>query len=269
MDHLANAIPAKDLKLSENYKIKVALTGPSGSGKSTGFTTMPGNILVIDYDGRKETYEGYPNVDVLPCEHPDPLSPKAWTMAEEIRKEIVKKVKDKTFDYDSVIEDGLSSLLSICMRWCLLLDPKRGLGGVPAMQHYLPQMVKVADHIKSYISLPIHYGLAMHLEIIEDEEMGGLKYLPKATGKMRTDIPNWFNESYFCWRKDSEDKKTEYFWNTSGTGKWDFLKSTLNSQGKNWNDPIRVDLNKEPAGFRLLWEKRFKTKGTKNDKNRA
>ena len=241
----------------KDYKIKGMLAGPSGTGKTQSASTLPGRLLYIDYDGRSETLAGLESVDIIDCYDADPKSPKAWMKAEEIKKEIWSQVRKQTFPYDGIIEDGLSQMLRYCMNWSLLLDPKRGLGGTPAQQHWMPQMKNVGDHILSLKSLPLHYLLTAHLEIIEDQDMGGLKYFPKATGKMRTEIPGWFNECYFCHRHPDDNGKLRYYWTTSGNGRWDFLKSTLNQLGKYWNDPIEINFSKEPVGFKDLLERRF------------
>ena len=254
---LEGAKPATEMVLPENYKIKGMLAGPSGTGKTQSAATLPGKLLYIDYDGRSETLAGLPNIEILDCYDSDPKSPKAWMKAEDIKKEIWSQVRKGQFSYDGIVEDGLTQMLRYCMNWSLLLDPKRGLGGAPAKQHYMPQMKNVSDHILSLKSLPIHYLLTAHLEIIEDEEMGGLKYLPKATGKMRTEIPGWFNECYYCSREKDKNGKLRYYWTTAGAGRWDFLKSTLNQLGKYWEDPIEVNFKKEAVGFGDLLGRRF------------
>jgi len=256
---LESATPATDITL-ENYKIKAMLAGPSGTGKTQSASTLPGKLLVIDYDGRKETLAGLPHIETLDCYDADPKSPKAWMKAEDIRREIWSQVRAKSFPYDGIVEDGLTQMLRYCMNWSLLLDPKRGLGGAPAKQHYMPQMKNVSDHVLSLKSLPVHYLLTAHLEIIEDEEMGGLKFLPKATGKMRTEIPGWFNECYFCHRHNDDEEKLRYYRTTAGTGRWDFLKSTLNQLGRWWEDPIEIDFSKKAVGFGDLLERRFPKK---------
>jgi len=250
--------PAIEMNIGENYKIKALLVSESGAGKTQSMTTMPGKILLIDYDGRKETVAGLAHIETLDCYDPDPKSPKAWDKAEKARKEIWSQVREGKFPFDSIVEDGLTRLLRYGMNWALLLDPKRGLGGTPAKQHYMPQMKNVSDHVLSMLALPLHYGLTAHLELVEDEEMGGMKFLPKATGKMRTEIPGWFNETYHCFREKDKEGKVKYFWTTMGSGRWDFLKSTMNQLGKFWSDPIPLDFDKSPVGFQDLWERRFK-----------
>lgn len=255
---LESVRPATDMIIGDNYKIKGMLTGPSGTGKRLSSTTLPGKLLLLDFDGRKETVAGLVNVETLDCYDSDPHSPKGWTRAEEARRDIWSSVRKGNLPYDGIIEATLTSILRYCMNWSLLLDPKRGLGGSPAKQHYMPQMKNVSDHILAMKSLPLHYILTAHLEIIEDEEMGGLKYLPKATGKMRTEIPAWFNECYFCSREKDKDGHLRYYWTTKGTGRWDFLKSTLNQLGKYWEDPVEIDFDNKLVGFTDLLERRFK-----------
>jgi len=255
---LDGATSATSLELPSNYKIKGMLAGPSGSGKTQSASTLPGKLLLVDYDGRSETLAGNPNVDIINCYDPDPKSPKGWMKAEEVRKQLWVDTRAQKLEYAGVIEDGLTQMLRYCMNWSLLLDPKRGLGGSPAKQHYMPQMKNVSDHVLSLKSLPVHYILTAHLEIIEDEEMGGLKYLPKATGKMRTEIPGWFNECYYCSREKDKNGQLRYYWTTAGAGRWDFLKSTLNQLGKWWKDPIEINFSTPNVGFADLLGRRFK-----------
>lgn len=174
-------------------------------------------------------------------------------------------VRHGVLPYDSIVEDGLTMMLRYAMNWSLMVDPsgKTGLGGAPAQHHYMPQMHAVSNHIVSMKGLPVHYGLSAHLELIEDTERGGLKFLPKATGKMRTEIPSWFNETYHCFRETDAAKKVKYFLRTAGAGKWDFFKSSMNVLGKFWDDPIPVVFGKEwpgdgsSVGFASLLDRRF------------
>jgi len=143
------------------------------------------------------------------------------------------------------------------MNWALLLDPKTGLGGSPAQQHYSPQMKAFADHILSMKELPCHYIFCGHLELVESPADGSVLYLPKVIGKTsRTEIAGWFDEIYYCQRNRSSDG-IAYSWVTQGTGKLDFFGSTLNHLGKYWKDPITINFKKKPVGFADLLERRF------------
>jgi hypothetical protein len=245
------------LMTREDYRIKGLLVGPSGSGKTQSALTLPGRKLLIDYDGRWETAVGYPDTKIIKLFEPNPESPKSWLSCENLRKLLWRSVRNNAFEYDAIIEAGLTSMLSYAMNWSLTLDPKKGLGDTPAMQHWMPQMFNVESHIKSMKQLPCHYILEAHVEYIDQEEGSDSIYTPKATGKMRTAIPGWFNECYRCSSEKKKAGKVGFFWETTGFGKWDFLKSTLNNLGKYWKDPIEIDFNIEPVGFDKLLGLRF------------
>jgi hypothetical protein len=98
------------------------------------------------------------------------------------------------------------------------------------------------------------------MDLIENSDTGEAFYVPKITGKLRTEVSNWFNECIYCYRQEElvGDKRVlSYFWNTKGTGKWEFFKSALNLEGKFWDDPVKVDLNEKPCGFAKLLELRY------------
>lgn len=254
---LSEARPAEDVTRDE-HRFRCFMVGETGSGCTTSLVTLPGKILVIDYDRRASSLAGLPNIEVLACHEPDPKSPKAWARAMEIRREIWSQIRNHKFPYDAVCEDGLSSMNRICMYWSLLLDPKRGLGGSPAQQHYGPHIKNLSDHIISMIALPVHYILTGHFNIVTDPE-GNSKYLPKVYGaQMRTDIPTWFDETYLSYKRPKTRKTgTEYLWHTEGFGKFEFFKSSLNQRGKYWENPFKLDLEEETAGFKKLLDLRF------------
>ena len=264
--HLEAAKPMEEVTAA-NYLIRSLLLGKTGSGKTTSAAlTLPGKTLVIDYDNRAQGLAGFPNIEVLPCLEPDPRSPKAWIKAEEIRREIASQCRQGKFPYAGVIEDGMSSMNRFSMNWALLLDSKRGLGGSPAKQHYGPQITNLTNHILAMTALPVHYILTGHFNLIEDEKEKTFQYLPKVYGQqMRTDVPTWFDECYFATHKVGENGDDEYFWHTSGVDKYDFMKSSLNSLGRYWNSPVRINLTKSPAGYQQLLAYRFE-KGGKDDK---
>jgi hypothetical protein len=138
-------IKSTELASPLNYKLKVLLAGPSGSGKTTSLCTLPGKKLIIDYDGRKASLAGLPNVEVIDLFDPDPRQPQAWAKAEKLREELWTLVRAKhpeqptlegKLPWDSIAECGLTSLTAYAMNWSLLLPGagNRGLGGAPAQQ---------------------------------------------------------------------------------------------------------------------------------------
>jgi len=240
-----------------NFKWKVFLAGSSGAGKTMALTTLPGKKLLVDFDNRADTVAGLPGIDIYPCHEPEPKSPKAWDKAERLRKVIISEVRQGIFPYDSVLFDGLTMLGRMSLNWALTLDSKRGLGGSPAQQHYGPQMDNLAKYVLSTITLPIHVAWTGHIELIEEKETGRHRNLPKITGKLRTEVANWFNETYFCYRQPDDKGKLKYYWQTGGSGKNEFFKSSLNQLGKFWEDPILIDFEQEEVGFQDLFQRRF------------
>lgn len=261
MNILESAKPTEGANRA-SYLIKALIVGSSGSGKSTGAAlTLPKPVLVIDYDNRGASVAGYDGIKVITeaVVEPNPKSPIAWAKAEQLKDELWTAVRRGTLEYRSILESGLSSMNRIAMFWALLLDPKRGLGGSPAKQHYNPQIKNLQDHILSMLNLPVNYVLEAHYDIEKDEESGGTIFLPKIYGgKARTELPGLFNECYHSYHlTDPEEKKERYFWHTKGFDRFDFMKSSLNQLGKYWVDPVEIDLGESPAGFQKLLELRF------------
>lgn len=248
MSILDQAIPAEEEIL--NPKISsMLITGASGSGKKTVASTGPAPRLVIDISNRAQTLLGFKQVSILKSFEEDPNSPKAYERVERIRKELWSLaracVKDnKPFPWGTIILTDMSELFKVAMNWSLILNPKRGLGGAPAEHHWMPQMYNVENTIKSFLGLPCLVIVTGHEDIIDDEMEGKAYYLPKGTGKLRTAIPNWFNETYYAWREPGK-KNTRFFLSTQGSSKREYLKSSMNQLESIWKDPIEVEISLE------------------------
>ena len=263
---LDRAKSAGEMAIQKGYRLKVLQVSPSGNGKTQNTITLPQEegkeILLIDYDNRAQSLYGELGIKILTLFDPDPNSPKAWVAAEVLRRELWGLVKGGVFPYSAIVEDGLSMMLQIAMNHALTFDMEHvGLGGAPGQSHWMPQIHFIRSHINSMRMLPCHYVLNAHLESLNDGVDGVLKYFPKVTKSLRPELPAWFNETYLCRKKVAEGKdgkkKLSYYWITSGTGKFDFFKSTLNTQGKFWNDPMKINLDEKPAGFSKLLALRF------------
>lgn len=255
--YLDAAVEAAAIGISERFLFKGMLVGPSKSGKTQASLTAPGRKLVLDYDGRSETAAGWPRTKLISFHEPDPKSPIAWDKASDVRKELWALARKNELPFDTIVEDGLSTMNHAAMYSALLLDGRRGLGGAPAQQHWLPQIKYLRDHIRSMIGLPVNYILTGHFDLERDEAEGSIKYLPKTTRSLRTEIPNWFNEVYRSYREQTKDG-VKYFWQTSGTDKYDFFGSTLNHLGAFWIDPIPLDFSTPgPWGITALLCARF------------
>ena len=263
---LSRAKDTSTMAIQKGYRLKVLQVAASGRGKTQNLITLPREegkeILVIDFDNRAHCLYGEPGIKLLTLFDPDPNSPKAWVAAEYLRRELWSLVKKGDFPYSAVCEDGLSMMLRIAMNHALTFDMEHvGLGGAPGQSHWLPQIHFITTHINSMRMLPCHYVLNAHPEAVPDGVDGQLKYFPKVTKSLRPELPAWFNETFLCGKKVAEGKdgkkKLLHYWITTGTGKYDFFKSTLNTQGKYWKDPVIVDLEEKPAGFSKLLALRF------------
>lgn len=266
MGILETAQPATKVT-AQSLKLKVLLVGDSGTGKTTGACTLPGKKLLVDLDGRSESIAGIENVSVVKIIEPRPEQPRAWLDLETLKEEIWLQVRQDKFPHDSLIIDGISSMCKYAMNWSLMLtgaDGKlmgRAPGGGAAMPHYAPAMNRLDRTINSLLALPINVLFTAHVDLYEDEHLKTLTFYPKIIGKLRSEISNWFNETYLTKTSRGGDGETKYYWLTkSGGDRTPFIKSALNQFGKFWNDPIAVDFNKKSKGFELLLEKRFGTK---------
>ena len=170
-------------------------------------------------------------------------------------------VKKKEFPFSAVVEDSLSMMGQVAMNDATTLDTEHlGLGGSPGQSHWLPQIHYLRTHINGMRLLPCHYVLNAHLDsmVVGDT---GVKYYPKTTRSLKPEIPTWFNETYRIGRKAKEGGGVVYYWMTAGSGRYDLLKSTLNTRGKFWKDPVVLNLDKKVAGFSKVLALRFgKTK---------
>ena len=250
----------------KKHKWKAFLAGPSGSGKTMAIATLPGKKLLVDFDNRAATVAGLPDIDVYSVHEANPRSPKAWDRAVRLLEVITSEIRQGIFPYDGIFFDGLTMMGRVSLNWALLLDSGRGLGGSPARQHYGPQMDNLAKFVLSTLALPVHIIYTGHIELFQDDSTGAQKFYPKVTGKLRTEVANWFNETYYCYRTPNEDGRLCYYWQTAGSGRQEFFKSSLNSLGRYWEDPIQIDFDSEEAqGFNGLWEKRFHPKAKKEE----
>jgi len=234
----------------DSFRIKALLVGDSGSGKSTSAITLPGRKLVFEADKRSESLAGFPSIDILDCTD--------WEETTAGLEDLWALARSGSFPYEAVIFDSLTSLGRLAMNWSLELRNKegkitpRGLGGVPAEQHYYPQMYALSQLVLSAIPLPCHVIFTGHLDIYEDKVLNTIDIYPKVTGKVRTEVSSWFNETYLCTRKGGK-----HYWVTAPFQRYTFLKSAINQLGKYWSSEILVDFEAPPTGFEHVLDLRF------------
>ena len=239
----------KPEELAQRSRIRALLAGSSGSGKTTGALTLPGKLLLIDLDGRAEAAIPFGDrVEIVEIVESSARSPRAWMELTALLREL-KAFSKGSFPYEGVILDGLTAANRLAMTFALTLDKTRGLGGTAARHHYGPAMNEIFLLLNDLLGLPCNIVVVCHLELHEDEESGGSMLFPKVVGKFRSELPGMFNETYITKRAietlPGHPESLRYLWITKGSGKFDFAKSTFNSLGEIWNDPLDVTLTKE------------------------
>jgi hypothetical protein len=259
---LPQARKAKEID-EKTYRIKALLVGPSGGAKSTLAATVPGRKLVVDLDQRSESLVGMPDVDIIEIGEPDIDNPTAYDKLVQVKDELWDLANAGELPYDAVIIDGYTRLGRYAMYKSLQLTDAKGQkmstmpGGGPAQPHYSPQMTWVVNISMQMFPLPCHVIFTGHVDIYEDKLLNTISFYPKITGKIRTEVSSWFNETYLCEYSPSQGK---YLIHTLATRRYDFLKTSLNRTGVYWESPVEFDLTKEPCGFADLMRRRFHRK---------
>ena len=255
---LDRAKPAEDLAKAWT-KSNFLFIGNSGTGKTSLFGTCPGRLLFLDLDQRADALAGNPKADIITLGEADPKSAKAWQQLDQLRKEIWIQIRQKTFPYDAVFIDSLTTMNRAAMNWSLTLNPNRGFGGGPLEAHYGPHGNAISQFLMSMTALPITFGVSCHFNIVEDTKQGIFKYLPKVWGKMlRTEVPTFFSEVWFTRKTEpASGKKAKYLIYTSHSPHFGSCKSAINFQGDFWTDPQEFDLSETPCGIEKLINLRF------------
>lgn len=263
------------------FRFRGLIVGPSKTGKSTLFAaTAPGRKLIIDCDNRYHSIN-YPNTDVLPVfdlASSQSVRPgmtveeigaetlvKAWNILIDINNELWTLVRSGKFEYDSICGDTLSSFNRIAMAFVLSLKHKAdgepvstGIAGAPARHHYGPQMHILSMLLFSLSALPVHFVMNGHTELFEDKKTGETLWLPRMYGKTRYEIGSWYDECYESERTINVATGEQiYNLRTIGYANKQFLGSSMNTEGRYWKSPFRVNLSESPAGIEKLIKLRF------------
>ena len=243
----------------ETFLFKALLLGASGGGKSTSALTITGPKLVLELDGRKESLAGFPDTEILEFAEPDPEKPQAYNNLVQAKDELWTMARsDSGLPFSLILVDGITRFGRFAMNMAMQLrtsDNKliaRGPGDTPSQPHYSPQMTAVEKWIFQILPLPCHIVFTGHIEMHEDKKLKTFDYYPKITGKTRTEVSSWFNETIHCYRA-----KSKYFWGTAPTLRYPWLKSAANQGGRYWKDDLEIDLEAPTTGFEEILNLRF------------
>lgn len=162
-----------------------------------------------------------------------------------------------------VVLDTLTGLHDITGNTALSLDPKAGLGGTLARQHYLAQMHYVKTFTKLLEGGPWHQIVTAHEVMDKDEVSGGFFGRIVATGQNTNAIyPGYFDEFYHAEIQKSA-KGTRYLMRTEKTGYHD-AKTRLGFDMLNGVrifdevEDVTIEGKDKPRGWHMLLQKLLK-----------
>jgi hypothetical protein len=178
----------KDRKKSERKK--VLLIGDSGAGKTSFLRTMP-KPFVADFDNGLDTVAG---LDVEYMEFFDEQEEiTAWGRFKKLLKEWKKEPKP----YESFMWDSISFGAEAALRFVLKKNGRLNLK--IQIGDWGEAIKEVKDMLAQVTTLPnCHIVVTAHYMMLQDEHLGGYKYVPAVYGKdLPGKIPTYFND---VWR---------------------------------------------------------------------
>ena len=192
-----------DIETSNN---KFMLTGDIGTGKSEFASTCPTPGFVFNWDRKIKAYADKGGWDYTEYE----ISAKGWIEFEKDFNEVMKLAKEGK--YKTVVGDSTTSFTDLAMERALQLDPKRSATNGPIWNVHF-QMVRnlVEGKIRQLVSLPCNIVLISHLNVVIDNETGGIISIdPMLTGQLAVRVPGYFEEVYCSFVKQKEGKPYWY-----------------------------------------------------------
>jgi hypothetical protein len=282
-NYLDSAVDSEQIaqEYEKKFRFRGLIVGPSKTGKSTLFAaTAPGRKLIIDAENRYHNLI-YPNVKIIPVldlASSQSIKPgmsiqdisedsqiRAWNILLDINNELWYQARANKLEEDSLGIDGLSALNRLAMAFVLSLKRKAngeevatGLAGAPAQHHFGPQMHILSMLLFSLSALPMHFVLNGHMDYVEDKKRGETAWFPRMYGKTRHEIGSWYDECYESERTVNVASGEQiYRLRTIGYANKQFLGSSMNTEGRYWQSPFRVDLSESPAGIEKLIQLRF------------
>lgn len=208
-----------DRKRSDNKK--VLLIGDSGSGKTSLLGTIPGDVLVLDFDNGLDVLSG----KVIQYEelHDTGPKPTAWAML----KTLLATFRKNGPGFNAICLDGITRAGEAALRWVV---DKNGRGTAALQQaDWGLAISEVKDMLAQITTLPCHVFVTAHYQMVKDENLGGIYFAPLIYGKdLPAIISTYFND---CWRTFVDlpqgGKEPSYRLQVRPSGRYASLKNSL------------------------------------------
>ena len=199
---------ARTSNMEEKPK-RVLLYGASGSGKTTLAGTFP-NPVFIDLDDGMESLSDkdveYYTISDRETTDPDAveiLGPKLVKANGYLKTvEIIEHFLNTLGPSDTLVIDSLTIFSDYAMRHVL------GLAGqkTPRIQDWGAGQGLVEGCVSAFRGSACNIIVIAHEEFTKDDESGIISWLPLTIGKLRTKLPLYFDEVYYCSAKKAKGK---------------------------------------------------------------
>jgi phage nucleotide-binding protein len=225
----------EDLKIGENYALKVLNYGKSGTGKSRAIRTLHLPAFVIDTDQGELVNRGVKGIDYVEIP-PDPGwgLPKAFQAVKEALT-YFEANKDK---YKTLVFDSWSTIMEAALEWTLYMNKHQTKAAT--LPDYNEEMKISRGELMRAFGCGKNIYVVAHEES-EKTDMGGqLYYLPSARGQMAPRFPIRFDETYHSEVvKNITTGKTDFIWRVRSSEM--FVAKSRLAEGKYFEDTVVQD----------------------------
>lgn len=203
---------------------RILIIGDSGTGKTHFLGTMP-KPFVADFDRGLSTLRGQP-VKALA------FSPDAgWP---DFKAEVLKWRQGAQYGCETFCLDSLTMAADAALT--AVMKKNNRANGNPTVQDWGEAIREVKDVMGYLTTLPCHVVVTAHAQIVKDETLGDIQFLPLIYGK---DLPHrlgiWFDEVYMTTvasELQGGTKVNKYKLQVKPDTRMKILKSRMNTHGE-------------------------------------
>ena len=215
----------KPVSLDEIKKmwVKTLIYGKSGDGKTIFASGYPKPLMLLDTDMGILSVKSASHVEHKDQIYPIPVkdlvegqaAPQGYDTVEAIMQDLVSKGAYEGLTPKTLVIDSVTTLSQMCMNKTQYLNGH--LGQQPTLPDYGGQRRLLEKIIKFGVAIKMHFMAICHQDFYKDENTGRLWLTPMVVGKLRQELPLYFDEVYHCAPTQLKDG-TEYKMETEASG---------------------------------------------------
>lgn len=239
------------MKLSElvkEDKLKALIFGDAGAGKTTFSVSLPGPVLVLDFDKKITSAANYwadkkpeiiENTEVKQFPM-NKVNQDPYLKFRAIMDECDKQVAEGKFKYNTVVLDSLTIYSEALMNHVIKTNPgiKRAIKDVASLQDYLVAANLFKQDMGRFLDLPANCIAIGHVKRIQNEETMEVKNQVLLSGSLANYAPKVFREVWYASSSVEKDGKPIHKFLTRNNGKYE----------------CRTDIQKLPSIVQMDWE---------------